>query len=41
MACMLSVSERITEKEAKLKPWLSFPAEVMKILTLSIVPQIF
>lgn len=28
---MLSVSQQITEKEAKLKPWLNFPAEVMKI----------
>ncbi|MDE7247213.1 MAG: cardiolipin synthase, partial [Lachnospiraceae bacterium] len=28
---MLAVSEQITEKEAKLKPWLSLPAEVLKI----------
>lgn len=28
---MLSVSQQITEKEAKLKPWLSLPTEVMKI----------
>lgn len=28
---MLTISQRITEKEAKLKPWLNLLAEVMKI----------
>lgn len=28
---MLSVSEQVTEKGAKLKPWLRLPAEVLKI----------
>ena len=28
-----SVSEQITDKEAKLRPWLSLPAEVMRIFT--------
>ncbi len=30
----LSVSQQITEKEAKLKLWFKLPAEVLKIFTL-------
>ncbi len=30
---MLSASEQITHKEAKLRPWFSLPAEVMRIFT--------